>query len=147
MEKFVAIDTGFRQGGILFWDSGPVFWYAISKLDWTELKDQLCEFNAPIFMEEVIISHLHGKKTLKSNGRGFGRLEMLFILCNLEYHLVHPKTWQKQLGIQREGRDYRQHKNYLFNLAEEYFPGLDFSKEVADAFLIGKYVSEVSSLS
>ena len=139
--KFIAIDLGYLQGGILFWDNGPVRVQAISKIDWIEFKTAVCEFDAPIYVESMVLMPGHGKKTTQSTGRGFGRLEVVAFLCELDFTEIHPKTWQTGLGIKRDGRTYKEHKDYLLKAARVLFPKEKINLEVCDAYLIAKYIS------
>lgn len=138
--KFIAIDTGFNQGGVLFWDGGPQERFRISKMDWLVFQSLACDYNCPMFVETPLFMPAHGKKTVMSVGRGYGRLEMVSMLCKIPFVTIHPKTWQTKLGIKRDGRNYKEHKEYLYQLACEEFPDEIFSKEVGDAFLMAKYI-------
>jgi len=74
-------------------------------------------------------------------GRGFGHLEMALLACNIPTTLVHPRTWQKAMGIspRKKTETKTQWKNRIKATAQRLFPRSHVTLATADALLIAEY--------
>lgn len=70
-------------------------------------------------------------------GTGFGRLEMAAEASGVNWNLIHPKTWQKMVGLKKEKAEPdTTWKNRLKERAAALFPSLKVTLAKADALLI-----------
>lgn len=107
-----------------------------------EAVDGLC-FDAGVtcaVMEQV--AHYHAGSNIPGSrmmalGENIGMLKMLFAALKIPLYEVHPKKWQKVLGLGGRGDMTRaQWKKTLFAKAKDLFPRERVTPSNADAYLI-----------
>ena len=95
-----------------------------------------------VYLEEVsgYIGVPHPGKAMFSFGRSVGRIEALLAVNGFEIIRVRPQVWQKHAGgLSRKAETKAEHKKRLWALAKERNPGIEISRQCADAVLILRY--------
>ena len=97
---YLGIDPG-GKGFITAIINGEYEFYSISDLNALEINKVLASLkgrgNVVAIMEEVHALHQSAAKATFSFGEIFGLLKGLLIANNIPYHLIPPKTWQKEI--------------------------------------------------
>jgi Holliday junction resolvasome RuvABC endonuclease subunit len=89
---------------------------------------------AVAFLEEVSSSPQMGVVSAFTFGRGFGKLEMALLAAEIPTDKVRPQVWQKALRCMSKGS-----KNVTKARAQELFPTMKVTHNVADGLLIATY--------
>lgn len=89
---------------------------------------------ATAILEEVSSSPQMGVVSAFTFGRGFGKLEMALLAAEIPYEKVRPATWQKALRCMSKGD-----KNLTKKKAQELFPKMKVTHNIADGLLIATY--------
>jgi Holliday junction resolvasome RuvABC endonuclease subunit len=90
--------------------------------------------HATAILEEVSSSPQMGVVSAFTFGRGFGKLEMALLAAEIPYEKVRPATWQKALRCMSKGD-----KNVTKKKAQELFPRMKVTHNIADGLLIATY--------
>jgi len=86
------------------------------------------------YIEQVSSSPQMGVVSAFSFGQGYGNLEMALTAAGIPFERVRPQVWQKALGCMSKGQ-----KNVTKAKAQELFPHMKITHNVADALLIATY--------
>lgn len=156
---FIGIDPG-KQGGIAaihFGKSGTdveCWTLNIVDLHLFELLNNFSKarFGVPchVCLEQVQSMPGEGHKGAFTFGEGFGKLKMALTAAGLGYELVHPKQWQKELGIPGRVKGEPKHllKQRSLEKAQQLFNHLEIwttprslgvQRAVCDALLLAEY--------
>lgn len=137
-KHFIGCDPG-KNGGIgVITPSGS---YAI-KMPETE-KDLLQELvtiaNGAVGGTMAVLETVHsspqmGVKSAFTFGQGYGGLRMALLAAGIPFENVTPQKWQKTLGCLTGGQ-----KNVSKTRAQQLFPGIRITHNVADALLLSEY--------
>ena len=103
MEKiYIGIDPGAKGFiSVMGGENNKILFYSISDLSSNELNKILFDIrnkymNICCIMENVHALHQSAAKATFSFGEIFGLLKGLLIANTIPYHLIPPKTWQKE---------------------------------------------------
>lgn len=95
----------------------------------------VCEESCVCCMEEIHAILGSSAKSTFSFGETFGVLQGLLIALEIPYHLVPPKTWQKEIWISHDkvvksycGKKSTDNKATSINAARRLFPTEDFRR-------------------
>jgi len=143
MKTIIGIDVG-KQGAIAWITDGKA---CVEKMPDT-LKDLwelildisgiAARYTKPddvkAYIEQVSSSPQMGVVSAFSFGQGYGNLEMALTAAGIPFERVRPQVWQKALGCMSKGN-----KNVTKAKAQELFPHMKITHNVADALLIAEY--------
>lgn len=163
---YIGIDPGSQGFVAVNYGNGEFDYLAISDNGYCDIADFLsnvfsrAEGNAVCCMEEIHAVFGSSAKATFSFGEVFGALQGILAALKIPYHLVPPKTWQKEIWINQDkvykakvnskGEPSRQvdNKPTSINAAKRLFPGVDFRRtpkckriddNKCDAMLICEY--------
>lgn len=146
--KIIGIDPG-GNGGIAVWDCEKNVVDAIytAKKDYPTAKDMLdvlAKYNGGdcmCAMEKVQGLPKMGGGAMFTFGKNFGYLEMSLLANGIPTYEVTPQKWQKyyQLGTKSQCSSKVEWKNKLKYKAQQLFPNIKVTLDVADALLIMYY--------
>lgn len=75
-------------------------------------------------------------------GQNYGGLRMCMVAHGIRFEQVHPRRWQKSFGMMRKPKEVdTAWKNRLKALAQQLYPQLRITKQVADAILLASYAA------
>ena len=86
------------------------------------------------YIEKVASSPQMGVKSAFTFGKGYGSLLMALTAAGIPYTEVAPAVWQKKMGCLSHGD-----KNVTKNRAQQLFPSIKVTHNIADALLIAEY--------
>ena len=163
---YLGIDPG-GKGFITAIIDGEYEFYSISDLNALEINKVLASLkgrgNVVAIMEEVHALHQSAAKATFSFGEIFGLLKGLLVANSIPYHLVPPKTWQRDIWTHADmvftttqsktedkmvARKVVNTKATSINSALRIFPDVDFRKSPrckkiddnkVDSLLIAEY--------
>ena len=101
--------------------------------------------DATVILEKAHAMPVLGKVQAFNFGKGFGLMIGILSALQFRYHVVHPKTWQKQMF---KDINYTDTKQASALIAQRLYPGIDFtaterSKKIhdgiTDALLLAEY--------
>lgn len=67
-------------------------------------------------------------------GEGYGKLQMALMAAEIPYEKIRPQKWMKALGCLSGGD-----KNVTKNFAQQLFPAIRVTHNIADGLLIATY--------
>lgn len=143
MTYYLGIDPG-KSGG----------WAMISQLGRTcqtmksgtcntkELHTFLCDWK-PTFaiLEFVSSSPQQGVKSAFTFGQSYGAIEAILVCCGVPFDRVTPKKWQQAMGCLSRGD-----KNVTKRRAQELFPDIKVTHDIADALLLAEYCRRIRTV-
>lgn len=117
--------------------------YAFSKYTEHDLRIVLEDFatlhECKAFLEEVHAMPRDGKKQAFSFGNNFGFWRGLMTGLKIPYEPIIPLKWQNGLKLKLRGLEYKQKKNKLKGIAQQWYPHLKPTLDTCDALLIAEY--------
>lgn len=151
---FVGIDPGASGGIAFFHRSRSWTWHPMpgSDLELREIADSIEQISSEIGVEPYVTIELvhsmpgQGVASMFKFGMGYGAVRQAF--CKMPTEFVHPRTWQKAMGVSSRAKDESkpQYKDRLRQKAIRLFPklsvwtkGLGVQRSVCDAILIAEY--------
>lgn len=85
-------------------------------------------------LEQVNAMPKQGVTSSFNFGEGYGKLQMALMAAEIPYEKVRPQKWMKALGCLTGGD-----KNVTKNFAQQLFPGIRCTHNIADGLLIATY--------
>jgi crossover junction endodeoxyribonuclease RuvC len=146
----LGIDPGAKGGMCLMDDDEKICHLMKTPETECDIKDQIRELAAiarsdghevKALIEQVSAMPGQGVTSMFTFGRGYGFMRGVLISLAIPILEVHPKTWQKPLGVQPRNKEEKKKafKNRLKAKAQQLFPGFKMTDAVCDAALIAKY--------
>lgn len=81
-----------------------------------------------------------GASTSFTFGENNGFIRGLLVGCQIAYEESTPQTWQKSFGMKKDkGEGQTDYKRRLRQKAEELFPAIKITNDMADSLLIAEY--------
>lgn len=169
MDKtYIGIDPGAKGYVCVMWADGHMEHMGLQDGGWHGVAGFLggimseSQGNVVCCMEEIHAVHGSSAKGTFSFGEVYGVLQGVLIALGMPYHLVPPKTWQKEIWVNgdkvwkstgRTGKDGKalravDQKPTSMNAAQRLFPNVDFRRSAkckvlddnkCDATLICEY--------
>ena len=143
--KTLVMDQSTTASGYSIWQDGILNNIGLLKNKSNE-KDkftQMIKMLQELFKNEkpdkIILEDVYNLKSVKTIiilARLQGFIISYCILNNIDYDVIHPKTWKSGLGITVKGS--KNQKQKAIELCENN-TGLDVSNDEADAYCIGFY--------
>lgn len=137
---YIGIDPG-AQGYVCVDYGGRYGFLALKGLGWRELAEWLRGVRdgsggrCACCMESIHAVYGSSAKATFSFGECFGALQGILSALGIPYHLVPPKTWQKEMWVsedrvwaQKGGRRSVDNKGTSKRAAERLYPGVDFRR-------------------
>lgn len=141
---YIGIDPG-TSGGIVFLnDKGEV--YSACKMPDTplDIANHLSTFDT--FNNSICcIERVHGMPGMSGMGmftfgQNFGHLQMALLLNKIKTYDITPQKWMKHFQLQRKKTDSKTDwKNKLKAKAQQLYPSIKVTLNIADALLIATY--------
>jgi len=143
--NILGVDPGVGGGYCLFEDGVPVFAHKFeSESSFIEFIHQRKIDHA--FLEKVGSRPGQGLSTTWTFADNNGFLRGVMRAYGIPVELVRPQEWQKGIGLPKKKLTYAQRKTALKDLANLFCPSMKWTKDTADAYLIGRYgVNFISS--
>jgi len=148
--RFLAIDPG-KRGGLVLMETGRILKTTempatpLDVYNWVSgatLVNGWWDVDLRVVIEDVHAFPTDSRKGAFEFGRGLGVLQaVLSIVVVNEPVLVLPQAWQRGLGLRKKkpGEKSPAWKKYLLEVAQELYPDVEVTLEIADAILIGEY--------
>jgi len=129
----IGIDVG-KAGGIAFHHEGKFWAYPMPQTE-RDIVDILREGKGgKAYIEFVRSSPQMGVTSAFSFGQGYGGLRMALIALEIPFEEVIPRKWQAVLGCLS-----KKDKNVTKRKAQELFPNIKITHNIADSLLIAEY--------
>jgi len=132
----IGIDPGASGGAVCLDNHGNIIWTQ----SFTDMTDHdIAELFREFDDHQAIIESVHsmpgqGVASSFKFGRHFGFLIGLLTGLRMQYRLVTPQKWQKEMGCLTHGD-----KNISKAAAQRRWPQQKWTHAIADAALIGEY--------
>lgn len=161
MKTYIGIDPGAAGFLVAIYSNGHKTFLGIKDAGWRDVAKWLTEVRmisvglCVCCMESVHAVYSSSAKATFSFGETFGVLQGMLIALGVPYHLVPPKTWQKEMWIAEDkvykssgGKKTVDNKPTSINAARRLFPDVDFRRtpkcskpddNKCDAMLICEY--------
>ncbi len=155
--SYMGIDPGKSGGLVRLWPSGVV---SVStpmpptRLEVWQWIDRYKDHDTVAMIEKVQAFPDQGRSSCFTFGQGYGELLMALTAAGIPTETVHPKAWQRGVGmIRKKNEPNRQWKERLRGKAQELFPSLPIWSEprtkgkqlaIADALLIAWWCRRVN---
>lgn len=149
---YCGIDPG-RSGAIAFLDkNGEVEGYSIfNEKEYCRLLSYYREQGVVYAMvEDVHAMPKQGVSSMFSFGHNKGFIEGILFALNIPYKLISPMKWKKYFNLcVPRGTEKKDAKNLSIELAEEFYPNIDFRAShrckkphdgICEAVLMAKYL-------
>lgn len=137
---FIGIDPGFN-GSIVAISDTETKYIALSKATEREIALFIKNIQGDKFAGIELV-HSFPKQGVVSTfkfGRSYGLLRGILIATDTPFIEVSPVKWQKAFNIVKS--DTRaEHKRQLKQKAQQLFPNINITNEIADGFLIAYYL-------
>lgn len=160
-KTYIGIDPGAKGYIAVMYSDGTREYYSIADNDYHDIATFLKNIktihgeNCVCCMEEIHAVFGSSAKATFSFGEIYGMLQGFLIALKIPYHLVPPKTWQKEIWINqdkvsktKDGKSKVDNKATSINAARRLFPTEDFRRtskcknvddNKCDALLICEY--------
>lgn len=160
-KAYIGIDPGSKGFVAVDYVDGRRGWCALSENGWGDVAEFLkgvkaaADGDCVCCMEEIHAVYGSSAKATFSFGECFGVLQGLLVGLGIAYHLVPPKTWQKEIWVAQDkvyksggGKRAVDNKATSMRAAQRLLPGVDLRRNVkcrnmddnkCDAALICEY--------
>lgn len=149
---YVGIDPG-KKGAIVMLSTKSFVSFKKMPEDLQDLHDLLygiAAYNPKVALERVHARPGEGRSSIFTFGKGLGHLEMGLVSVGLgDYVSVTPQTWIKPLGLPPREKGPKKNsgktewKNKLRAVAQQLYPHLTVTLQMADALLIAHYLKSL----
>jgi len=141
----IGVDPG-KSGAIAFLPDKGTPWCIKNTETLTDLYDEIwstvcnLEGKEDIFavLEVVHSSPQMGVKSAFTFGQSYGQLEALLVASQIPFERVRPLKWMTALQCKTKGD-----KNITKRKAQELFPNVKVTHQIADALLLARYAQMI----
>lgn len=160
MKANIGIDIGSNGAAVCISEYGHVHICRFNKHTPKEIYDWFngMAFDYDCFAIIELVHSMPGEGVASSHQFGFnsGLIEGFIIACHIPFEKKTPQTWMKFYGMKREivrenGKEVKEksesktdYKKRLRNKAEQLFPMVKMTNDIADALLIANFCKEVN---
>lgn len=148
MVRILGIDPG-AHGGFCFMDlDGQIEPYAYNKLTPLDIAvkiinekilAQMFGYSIIAYIEQVHSMPHDGKASAFSFGKNFGIWLGILTALKIPYYEIPPAVWQSGLKLRLRGKEYREKKKALKEIAQRWWPENNLTYDTCDAVLIAEY--------
>lgn len=150
MVRILGIDPG-QHGGFCFRDTEDdeyMNFYAYNKLTVRDIVGiieceketcRICGIPIKAFIEQVHSMPHDGKASAFSFGKNFGMWLGIITALKLPCYEIPPAAWQAGLKLRLRGKEYREKKKALKEIAQKYWPQYNITYDTCDAILIAEF--------
>lgn len=139
MKLFIGIDPGLKGGIAFVREDGHHAWaYKMPETD-ADILSVFADIQSGDYEPFALLEQVHampgqGVSSCFTFGEGYGKLQMALAALQIPYERTSPVKWQKALGCLSKGN-----KNVTKAKAQELFPNVKITHNIADALLIAEY--------
>lgn len=135
----LGIDPG-AKGALVILTKPPLV-FSFCKHDWVEISDNLLPVknDCIAFIEAVSAMPRDASKHAFTFGENTGIIKGILIFNRIRFIEVHSQKWQRHFGLGAKFESKTARKNAQKAKAQELFPNIKVTLDIADALLIAKY--------
>lgn len=95
------------------------------------------------YIEKVASRPKQGVRSVFTFGENTGFIRGLLVANEIPFTFVLPKKWQNKLGLGKKQASYTARKRMHKQRAEELFPSIRITNDMADSMLLAEYGKQV----
>jgi hypothetical protein len=144
----IGIDPGANGAMVIFNSTGHLIQVvSFKKHSWPQVRCLIPTIKGKYtaFIEAVAALPKDGAHNAFTFGKNTGIITGILIAKNIEFTEVHSQKWQRHFGLGAKYPSKTERKNAQKAKAQELFPDIKVTLDIADALLIARYGYDISN--